>query len=163
MTNAQLTPAPADGLAAAPGTGDAYLLEQVGFTRRQLLALGTGTYQVVNDWAGPAAAAEPAAATIIYFDGPLSPAAFDAGQRAALDRIQPALRDQPGLVRTITLWDPAARAVAVVNLAESLAALESATRVINSTTLLPDEDPALLPGPDRGDAHRVLAIRKGQS
>jgi hypothetical protein len=43
-------------------------------------------------------------------------------------------------------------------------ALERAAKVINSTTLPPDEDPALLPGPDRGDVHRVVDhIRKAPS
>ena len=30
---------------------------------------------------------------------------------------------------------------------------------VTSTKLLPDEDPALLPGPDRVDTHRILSYR----
>jgi hypothetical protein len=41
-------------------------------------------------------------------------------------------------------------------LATSLEALEAGGVAVNSTALLPDEDPALLTGPDRFVVHRVL-------
>lgn len=137
MTYGKLqAPAPED-LATVPGT-DAYLLEQLGHGKTTILTIGadvTGA-EVVDDWAGSAAGA---------------------------DRIMPALRPVPGLIRLVTLWDPAARSITVIMLGDSLEALEEAARVVNSTALLPDEDPALLPGPDRGDMHRVVQhVRKDQ-
>ena len=162
MTYGKLQVAAPEDLATVPGT-DAYLLEQLGHGKTTILTIGpdvTGA-EVVDDWAGAAAGADPKAATIVYFDGPLSPAAHAASEHAGRDRIMPALRHVPGLIRLVTLWDPTARSITCVMLGDSLEALEEAARVVNSTTLLPDEDPALLPGPDRGDMHRVIQhIRK---
>jgi hypothetical protein len=157
MTYGKLRVAAPEDLATAPGT-DAYLLEQLGHGKTTILTLGadvTGA-EVIDDWSGSAAGADPKAASIVYFDGPLSPAAYAAAERAGRDRVIPALRPVPGLIRLVTLWDPAARSMTCVMLGDSLEALEEAARVVNSTTLLPDEDPALLPGPDRGDMHRVI-------
>lgn len=165
MTYGKLQAAAPEDLATVPGT-DAYLLEQLGHGKTTILTIGadvTGA-EVVDDWAGAAAGADPKAASIVYFDGPMSPAVHAAAERGGRDRIMPALLPVPGLIRLVTLWDPAARSVTVIMLADSLEALEEAARVVNSTTLLPDEDPALLPGPDRGDMHRVVQyIRKDQS
>jgi hypothetical protein len=164
MTYGKLQVAAPEDLATVPGT-DAYLLEQLGHGKTTILTLGTdvtGT-EVVDDWAGSAAGADPKAATVIYFDGPISPAAYAAAKRAAKDRVQPALRDVPGLIRLVTLWDPTARSTASIMLADSIETLEEAARVVNSTTLLPDEDPALLPGPDRADMHRVVSHRRKES
>jgi hypothetical protein len=165
MTYGKLQAAAPEDLATVPGT-DVYLLEQLGHGKTTILAVGadvTGA-EVVDDWAGAAAGADPKAASIVYFDGPLSPAAYAAAERGARDRIMPALRHVPGVIRLVALWDPAARSVTAVMLGDSLEALEEAARVIRSTTLLPDEDPALLPGPDRGDMYRVIQhIRKDQS
>jgi hypothetical protein len=146
--------------ATPPGTG--YLLEQVGTGRRTVLSFttdgGDGAHEVIEDWSGAAAGAEPAAAVVVYFDGPVSPAAFEAGQRAARERIQPALAAVPGIVRLVTLWRPEDRSLVVVNLGTSMAALEAGSKAVNSTELLPGEDPALLTGPDRGEAYRVLEV-----
>jgi hypothetical protein len=151
---------PLEKLATEPGFYTGYLLEQVGIGRPVLLSLwdDEGDFEVIDDWAGKAAGAAPVAAKVLYFDGPVSPVAFDAGQRAARDRLQPALAAVPGLIRQITLWQPADRSIVVVSLGESMAALEAAGRAVNATELLPDEDPALLPGPDRGEAYRVLEV-----
>jgi hypothetical protein len=157
MTYGKLQVAVPEDLATVPGT-DAYLLEQLGHGKTTILTIGpdvTGA-EVIDDWAGSAAGADPKAASIVYFDGPLSPAAYAAAEHGGRDRIMPALRHVAGLIRLVTLWDPAARSMTAIMLGDSLEALEEAARVVNSTTLLPDEDPALLPGPDRGDMHRVI-------
>ncbi len=143
----------------APGLVTAYRLDQVGTAESTVLSLSEqGTdddHEVVDDWSGAAAGAEPGAATIVYFDGPLSDVAYAAAERGSRERIQPALAAVPGLVRMFALWQPKERSVAVVMLAETMDALEAAGRVVQSTTLLPGEDPALLPGPDRAVAYRV--------
>jgi hypothetical protein len=148
--------------ATPPGFHTGYLLEQVGIGRSVLLSFwDRGTeddHEVVDDWSGAAAGAEPAVAGVIYFDGPLSPAAVDAGRRAGRERIQPALAEVPGLIRQVTLWQPVHRSITVVGLAESMEVLEATARVVNSTELLPGEDPALLPGPDRGEAYRIVKV-----
>jgi hypothetical protein len=161
MTYGKLQVAAPEDLATVPGT-DAYLLEQLGHGKTTILTVGadvTGA-EVIDDWAGSAAGADPKAASIIYFDGPLSPVAFAAAQRGGRERITPALRSVPGVIRLIVMWEPTARSLTCVMLGDSLEALEEAARVVNSTPLLPDEDPALLPGPDRGDMHRVVSYRK---
>ena len=163
MTNAQLIAA--DSLDAATGVSEAYLLEQLGVDRATVLTIGSGTdgYEVVEDCSGQAAGSDPKAATVLYFDGPVSPAGYDAAVRAGRDRIQPALRAVPGLIRTVVLWDALNRASVVIHFAESVEALDAAARVASSTTLLPGEDPALLPGPDRAEVHHVTAVRKETS
>ncbi len=162
MTYGKLQVAAPEDLATVPGA-DAYLLEQLGHGKTTILTIGadvTGA-EVVDDWAGSAAGADPKAASIVYFDGPLSPAAHAAAEHGGRDRILPALRRVPGLIRLVVLWDPTVRSIMSIMLADSIESLEEATRVVNSTTLLPDEDPALLPGPDRGDMHRVVSyLRK---
>jgi hypothetical protein len=153
---------PPEKLAGEPGFLAAYLLEKVGLGQPEVLsfwAQSTATdHEVVDDWSGPAAGKPPTAALVLHFDGPLSPAAYAAGQRAGRDRIQPALAAVPGIVRLVSLWQPQDRSVSVVNLAESMDALEAGSRAANSTTLLPGEDPALLPGPDRVEAYRVVSL-----
>jgi hypothetical protein len=160
MTYGKLQAAAPEDLANVPGT-DAYLLEQLGHGKTTILTIGadvTGA-EVVDDWVGSAAGADPKAATIVYLDGPLSPVAYAAAEHGGRDRILPALRQVPGVIRLVTLWDPTARSIASIVLADSIETLEEAARVVNSTTLLPDEDPALLPGPDRADMHRVVQHR----
>jgi len=158
MTYARITAT----LPERPGLLAAYRLDQVGTAESTVLSLwerGTADdHELVGDWSGAAAGAEPGAATILYFDGPLSDVAFAASERAARERIQPALTAVPGLIRQLALWQPRDRSVAVVMLAGTIDALEVAGRVVGSTALLPDEDPALLPGPDRAVAYHVAAV-----
>ena len=56
----------------------------------------------------------------------------------------------------LALWDAATRKIVIVNLATSVESLESGSEAINSTDLLPGEDPALLASPERIDAYRVV-------
>jgi hypothetical protein len=144
----------------SPGFLGGYVLEQVGHPATLTLSLWKDSteLEVVDDWSGPAAGAEPVVALFLTFDGPLSPAAYDAARFAARERVQPALAGVPGHIRLLALWRPDTRSVTVVHLAVSMDALEDAGRAVRSTELLPGEDPALLPGPDRAVAYRVTNV-----
>ncbi|GAA2418292.1 hypothetical protein GCM10010191_31260 [Actinomadura vinacea] len=112
-------------------------------------------YQVPGGYAGPDSARAPGAAVLLFFDGPRDVDWMDSALFAQRERIAPALRTVPGFVQGFALWDPEARSCAVVNLAVSLEALARTEKAVNSTELLPGEDPALLSGPDRAVVHRV--------
>ena len=116
-------------------------------------------YEVDEDLAGLAATVHPTAAFVGQFDGPLSTAQINAARRAGRERLAPTLGQVPGLVRVLVLWHPVDRKVTVMHLADSREALTGVTRAVTTTPLLPGEDPALLPGPDRVRPHRVLAYR----
>jgi len=134
----------------------AHLMTEIGTGRQVVLSLHDdgGEYTVQDRWDGPADGQEPAAVSLVHFDGPLSEARKAAGTRGFEERIRPALREVPGYVGMIVLAGPDDSLV-VVGMATSLEALEAAGVAVNSTELLPDEDPALLTGPDRFSAHRV--------
>src|SRR6266542_1349588 len=83
----------------------------------------------------------------------------EAARFAGTQRLAPVLRTVPGLVRMLVLWHPTERRMAVLHLATSIAALEAVSEAVMSTKLLPGEDPALLPGPDRITLLRVAAYR----
>jgi len=116
-------------------------------------------YEVDADEPGSAAGEEPAVVFLGEFDGPLSPARVEAARFAGNQRLAPVLRTVPGLVRMLVLWNPTERRMAVLHLATSTAALEAVSEAVMSTKLLPGEDPALLPGPDRITLLRVAAYR----
>jgi hypothetical protein len=134
----------------------AYLMTEIGTGRRVVLSLNdsAGDYTVQDDWSGPAGGQEPGAMSLVHFDGPLSEARKAAASRSFDERIKPALAEVPGYVGTVVLAGPG-DSVVVAGLATSVDALEAAAVALNSTELLPDEDPALLTGPDRFFAHRV--------
>ncbi|BCB80912.1 hypothetical protein GCM10022251_79580 [Phytohabitans flavus] len=113
-------------------------------------------YEVEEDWPGLAAGERPEAATLLYFDGPLSAARIEAARFASRERILPATRDLPGRVRTLVLFDPEEAKSAVVTLAATMPALEAIGQAAMGTELLPGEDPALLTGPDRFEVCRVV-------
>jgi hypothetical protein len=149
-----------------PATGG-YVFDEVGRSRLTLLSLGTaprdpalaaglgGTvvrdevFEVLHDITGGSPDAPAAAAAVLDFDGPISDAVFAAAERGFTDRIMPILTTLSGCVRVLVLWQPATGAQVVVNLTDSLEALSACERAITSSELLPGEDPALLPGPDR--------------
>ena len=150
-----------DQIAAMPGYQSGYRLERIGDGRTCTLAFFSagsrpGRYQVQADVPGEAAGRAGHAVAIGYFDGPLSAARLAAGRFGYEARIAPALAGVPGLVRTLQLWQPTAAALCVVHVGVDLQALEAVGRTVNGTTLLPEEDPALLTGPDRFEIHRVL-------
>ncbi|HSK26401.1 MAG TPA: hypothetical protein VK894_05770 [Jiangellales bacterium] len=113
-------------------------------------------YEVVHSEAGPAAGDEPAVCQLTWFDGPRSEAQAAADERAGTERIWPAVRDTPGLVRSMALRAPD-RALLHLGLATGTDALDAVQRRVMATELLPGEDPALLGGPDRIDVCTVLA------
>ncbi|GAA2619551.1 hypothetical protein GCM10010307_02240 [Streptomyces vastus] len=118
-------------------------------------------YQVEEDIPGPAASDVPRGAALLDFDGPQGPARIAAARRAFHDRIGPALGQTPGLVRVLVLWQPETCAHVVLNIAVSLPALAALGKAVNATQLLPGEDPALLPGPDRVAINQITAHRQG--
>jgi hypothetical protein len=140
---------------------EAFVLRRLGDGRTSALALWATTtdpaaYHVDDDLAGSAAGQPASAATVIWFDGPISPARRAAGRFGFRERIAPAMAGTPGHVRTLVLWREQDAAGCVVVLATDLDALDAVGRAVNSTQLLPGEDPALLTGPDRFEVHHVL-------
>ena len=119
--------------------------------------VGGGTrYRVVDSQPGRAHTAPPGFAQRTRFDGPRSPEVVDAGARAGRERIWPAVKDIAGIVGVHVLLDDDDGAV-VLGFATDVEALHAVQRAIFATQLLPGEDPALLPGPDRVSIDRVLA------
>ena len=120
----------------------------------ELAALPGQIYQVVDAEAGPAAAQAPAYARLMYFDGPRAPEQAAAEDLAGRQRIWPAIRNLSGLVGVYVLRGRDLGSV-VITLTTSAETLDAAARAVMSTELLPGEDPALLPGPDRIEIHHV--------
>ncbi len=118
-------------------------------------------YEVIEEWAGPAAGQAAGVANLMVFDGPISPVGREAHDRAWTGRLRPVFAQLPGTVGTVGLWDAERRSMAVLVLTTSLDAMEALGKAVFSTQLLPDEDPALLPGPDRSDIHLVTNAHIG--
>ncbi|GLZ05300.1 hypothetical protein Acsp03_27660 [Actinomadura sp. NBRC 104412] len=112
-------------------------------------------YEVEGRFEGPDAARPPGAAVIVYFDGAHDDDWIASARYAHDKRIVPVMRQVPGMIGGFALWSPDQRDGAVVTLAVSLEALARAEKAVNSTELLPGENPALLTGPDRAVVHRV--------
>lgn len=170
-----------DGRPSLDGMAEGYLFDEVGRSRmtvvsfwpsaeaassaRAALAPAVGgsvvrdeVYEVLHDVAGGApAGARPVAAALLDFTGPISPAVFEAAERGFRDRIRPLLTGLTGCIRGLVLWQPDTGAQLVVNVTDSLEALGAGERAINSAPLLPGEDPALLPGPDRVSIQTVVS------
>ncbi len=172
-----------DTIAGHPGFAGLYLLEQDGGGHGTLLTLwatdedarrasertaaqlgprptalaSDEVYEVARQVDGAAAGEAPAAASILWFDGPLSEERIAAAARANDERIIPAVAALPGNIGAIELWDPAARSVAVVLLATTPEALAAMHDGAMATKLLPGEDPALIPEADRLEQYRVVA------
>jgi hypothetical protein len=132
-----------------PASAAAFLAE-----RAELAAVPGEIYEVVDTGEGPAAAQAPAYARLMYFHGPRAPEQAVAEDLAGRQRIWPAIRGISGLVGTYVLRGPDLGSV-VVTLATSVETLDAIARAVMSTELLPGEDPALLPGPDRIEIHHV--------
>jgi hypothetical protein len=151
-----------DELAGRPALVEAYALLRVGDGRASTLALWTATadpqaYRVEAAQPGPAADRPATAAAAVWFDGPMSPALIAAARFGFRERIAPALAGVPGFVRILVLFRDRDASSCAVNLAADLPALDAAGAAVNSTALLPGEDPALLAGPDRVETHHVTA------
>jgi hypothetical protein len=98
-------------------------------------------------------------AQLVHFDGPRSSELVAAGDRAGLERIMPAVQADPAVrdahVATFVLRQPDGAEVVIV-IADSEESLERGNAVIAGTTLLPDEDPALLRDADRFETYEVV-------
>jgi hypothetical protein len=129
----------------------AFLAERAG-----MAALPGEVYEVTENGEGPAAAQVPACAGLMYFDGPRAPEQAAAEDQAGRQRIWPAMCGMSGLVGTYVLRGPDLGSVVII-LATSVQSLDAIARAVMSTELLPGEDPALLPGPDRIEIHHVTS------
>ena len=125
----------------------------------ELAALPGQIYQVIDAAAGPAATQAPAYARFMYFDGPRAPEQAAAEDLAGRQRIWPAIRNLSGLVAIYVLRGRDLGSV-VITLTTSAETLDAAARAVMSTELLPGEDPALLPGPDRIEIHHVTGYHR---
>lgn len=151
-----------DELATEQAFVEAYSLLRLGDHRASTIVLWTTTgdpmaYQVEADQPGVAADQPASAASVIWFDGPMSPARLAAARFGFRERIAPALAGVPGLVRTLVVSRERDAASCAITLAFDVPTLEAGAVAVNSTELLPGEDPALLTGPDRVDIHHISA------
>lgn len=96
-------------------------------------------------------------AQLTYFDRPRSPEELAAEDFANSARIRPAVQSVPGNVRSYVLRRADGSEV-VVSIAETEQALIDTQKAIMGTTLLPGEDSALLPGPDRVEIYPVHEV-----
>jgi len=98
-------------------------------------------------------------AQLTYFDGPRTPEQVAATDFAHRERIVPAVSEVAGTIRAYRLRRADGTEV-VVAIAESEQALLDAQKAIMATELLPGEDPALLPGPDRVELYPVIEVQE---
>ena len=96
-------------------------------------------------------------AQLTYFDGPRSPEQLAAHDFAARERIVPVISELDHSYRVYVLRRDDGSQI-VVSIADSEQALLDAQKAIMSTELLPGEDPALLPGPDRIELYPVISL-----
>lgn len=104
-------------------------------------------------------------AQLIHFDGPRSPELVAAADRAGRERILPALLADPqvaaGHVCTYVLRRPDGGETLVM-ITDDEQTLDRVGDIVMATELLPGEDPALLPGPDRVERLAVVhAVEHG--
>ncbi len=115
-------------------------------------------YKVGEREQGPAAADAATHARLLYFDGPRTPEQVAAADFGGRERIWPAIRDLSGLVSVYLLRGHDLGWI-VVTFATSVDTLEAAQRAVMAAPLLPGEDRALLPGPDRIEIHNVTGYQ----
>jgi len=116
---------------------------------------GADSYRVVDRSEGAAAGRRPLFAQVTTLNERGDPAVAAAAQRGGRERIQPAVRHIEGVVGTLVLEAENHRMV-IVALATTLETFDAVRDAIMRTDLLPGEDPALLPGPDRIELARVV-------
>jgi hypothetical protein len=124
----------------------------------RLASSASEIYQVTHTEEGLAAAQAPAYARLVYFDGPRAPEQIAAEDLAGRQRIWPAIHGLSGLTGIYILRGRDLSSV-IVTLATSVETLDAAQQAVMATELTPGEDPALLPGPDRVEIHRVTGHR----
>ncbi|MGF0318031.1 hypothetical protein [Nocardia fluminea] len=94
-------------------------------------------------------------AHIVWFDQPRTATELAAVDFARTHRIEPAVATVPGLLDFYELRRADGSGM-VIGIAETEDALHAVREAILATELLPEEDPALLPGPDRVEICPVL-------
>jgi hypothetical protein len=100
-------------------------------------------------------------AQVMQFDGPRSPEMLAAADRAGNDRLRPIMLAHPKmreeLVAVVVLRqeDGSEQVILIVRSADGL---QLARDLVTSSELLPGEDAALLPGPDRMEVFDVVAF-----
>ncbi len=119
---------------------------------------GGRVYRVSDVFRGRAAGRRPMFAQVTWLNGDGDRARADAAEHAGRDRIWPAVREIGGIVEVLALRTDDHRVV-VVGLATDRETHDEVQRTIMATALLPDEDPALLPGAERVDLVRVLSAQ----
>ena len=97
-------------------------------------------------------------ARLLYFDGPRTPEQVAASDFGGRQRVWPAIRELSGLVSVYLLRGHDLGWI-VVTFATSVDTLDTAQRTVMATDLLPGEDRALLPGPDRIEIHKVTGYQ----
>jgi hypothetical protein len=112
-------------------------------------------YRVADEMHGRATGRRPLFAQLTWLNGDGDPAQADAAERGGRDRIWPAVQGIDGVVDVVALRSTDDRIV-VIGLATGTETYGQVQRAVMATALLPDEDPALLPGADRIDQARVL-------
>jgi hypothetical protein len=139
--------------AGDPGTGTLVALwaDEAGAD-----ATGSPVFSVSDRMQGRASGRRPLFAQVTWLNGDGGKVRADAAEHGGRHRIWPAVEDIDGIVEVLALRGRDHRVV-VVALATAAETHEQVQRRVMATELLPDEDPALLPGADRVDLARVLA------
>jgi hypothetical protein len=95
---------------------------------------------------------------IVTFTGPRSVELIAASERAARERLEPAVAAHPTLREELVAGFRATSADGheiIVQLARTAETFDTLREVVMSSQLLPGEDPTLLPGPDRVETYEV--------
>jgi hypothetical protein len=96
-------------------------------------------------------------AQLTYFEGPRTAEQQAAEDFAGQERLLPAISQLGHPLRVYRLRRDDGSTV-VISIADSQQALLDVQKAIMATELLPGEDPALLPGPDRIELYPVLDV-----
>jgi hypothetical protein len=96
-------------------------------------------------------------AQLTYFDGPRSPEQLAAADFGSRERIVPALTKLGHRLRAYVLRREDGAEIVLLT-ADSEQALLDVQKTIMNTELLPGEDRALLPGPDRIELYPVIEV-----
>jgi hypothetical protein len=96
-------------------------------------------------------------AQLTYFDGPRTPEQIAASDFSGRERIVPAVSQLGHRFRVYVLRRDDGSEL-VVTIADTEQALLDAQKAIMTSELLPGEDPALLPGPDRIELYPVIVV-----
>jgi hypothetical protein len=115
---------------------------------------GPGRYHLVETRPGRSAG-PPTYMQVVEFAGPRTAQWVAAEDRASAGRLQPATAGIDGIVSVLRLR-AADNGYLVIVLADTMDAFDLAQQAIMATELLPDEDPALLGGPDRISFYRLV-------